>query len=610
MIRCPFRPRPPAVACGVAFLVFLMAQLFRGLAPSSPRPASAGGGVFVASALADTLPHAGMSDDGVMTPEKIQNLVLFGKVWGFVKYHHPRLASGELSCDGELLRIVPEVLSARDRDETRRILSSWLEQIGDPAPCSPCATLPDSIQSKPRIGWIRDRSLLGRDLCDRLRTIYDNRPANPDDQRHVGLNGRVGNPVFYESSFDSSLVLSDARYRLLALFRFWSVIEYWYPHRDVANEDWDRVMGEFVPRMMRASTSEAYRLALIALTARTHDTHAGLMTCINERPPGAEARLPILVRWVESRVVVTGFPEGDSTRASGLRVGDVILRMDGVPVDSLMARWREYYAASNPDVLMRDLAGSIPWGSAGPCRVSVSRESGLFDVTLERVAVAKANRTAPTFHDLSGGTFQMLTPEIAYLSLCSLGSGRIAEYLQKAEQGAGIVLDLRNYPQGFLPFTLGGHLVDKATDFVRCTHGVLANPGTFVWSPPLTVEPIAPRFRGRVAILVDESSQSLAEFTAMALQTSPGATVVGSTTAGADGNVSYVHFPGGYRGAITGIGLFYPDGRPAQRTGIAVDVEVRPTLAGIRARRDEVLEAAVKRLLGREVDLGPRLMDR
>jgi hypothetical protein len=583
MIRCPFRPHPPAVACGAAFLLLLTAPLLRGLASS---------------------------DEGAMTPEKIQNLVLLGKVWGFAKYHHPRLASGELSCDDELLRILPEVLQARDRDETQRILASWLEQTGDPAPCSPCATLPDSIQSKPRLGWIRDRSLLGRDLSDRLKKIYNSRPANPEDQRHVDLNGKVGNPIFYESSFDSSLVLSDARYRLLALFRFWSIIEYWYPHRDVANEDWDRVMAEFVPRMMRASTSEAYRLALMALTARTHDTHAGLMSCINERPPGAEARLPILVRWVESRVVVTGFPEGDSTRAGGLRLGDVILRLDGVPVDSLMAHWREYYAASNSDVLRRDLAASIPWGPVGTCRVSASRESGPFEVTLDRVAVAEANRTAPTFHDLSGDPFQMLTPEIAYLSLTSLSSGRIAGYLQKVERAAGIILDLRGYPKSFLPFTLGGHLVDHATDFVCSAHGDLANPGTFVWAPPLTVEPLAPRFHGRVAVLVDESTQSLAEFTAMALQTSPGAIVVGSTTAGADGNVSYVSFPGGYRGAITGIGLFYPDRRPAQRTGVAVDVEVRPTLAGIRARRDEVLEAAVKKLLGREADLGPRLMDR
>jgi len=52
---------------------------------------------------------------------------------------------------------------------------------------------------------------------------------------------------------------------------------------------------------------------------------------------------------------------------------------------------------------------------------------------------------------------------------------------------------------------------------------------------------------------------------------------------------------------ISGIGVFYPDGRPTQGVGIVPDLEVRPTIAGIRAGRDEVLEAAVRRVLGREI---------
>jgi C-terminal processing protease CtpA/Prc len=87
----------------------------------------------------------------------------------------------------------------------------------------------------------------------------------------------------------------------------------------------------------------------------------------------------------------------------------------------------------------------------------------------------------------------------------------------------------------------------------------------------------------------------------MALQTSPGSIVVGSTTSGADGNVSEIRFPGGERAAISGIGVFYPDRRPAQRAGVAIDVKVRPTIAGIRAGRDEVLETAVEKLTGRKL---------
>jgi C-terminal processing protease CtpA/Prc len=46
--------------------------------------------------------------------------------------------------------------------------------------------------------------------------------------------------------------------------------------------------------------------------------------------------------------------------------------------------------------------------------------------------------------------------------------------------------------------------------------------------------------------------------------------------------------------------VFYPDKRATQRVGIVPDVEVRPTIAGILAGRDEVLEEALRQILGRQ----------
>jgi len=106
-----------------------------------------------------------------------------------------------------------------------------------------------------------------------------------------------------------------------------------------------------------------------------------------------------------------------------------------------------------------------------------------------------------------------------------------------------------------------------------------------------------------VVILVDETSLSQAEYTAMAFRSAPGAVVVGSTTAGADGNVSPIPLPGGFQTMVSGIGVFYPDKRPTQRVGIVPDIAVTPTIAGIRAGRDEVLEAAIRQIVGPEVPL-------
>ena len=101
-------------------------------------------------------------------------------------------------------------------------------------------------------------------------------------------------------------------------------------------------------------------------------------------------------------------------------------------------------------------------------------------------------------------------------------------------------------------------------------------------------------YKGKIIILVNENTQSTGEFQAMAYRVHPNAVVVGSATAGADGNVSKFYLPGGIETWISGIGVYYPDGSETQRIGIVPDVEVKPTIQGIRERRDEVLEKAIE----------------
>lgn len=125
----------------------------------------------------------------------------------------------------------------------------------------------------------------------------------------------------------------------------------------------------------------------------------------------------------------------------------------------------------------------------------------------------------------------------------------------------------------------------------------LSNPGAFAWIRPYSLDPAEPHFSGEIVLLVDETTQSAAEYTAMAFRAAPAATVVGSTTAGADGNYSNIVLPGGVTGGISGIGVFYPDQRQTQRVGIVPDVWARPTIEGIRDGRDEVLEADIRIVL-------------
>lgn len=530
------------------------------------------------------------------TPLQVANLATLGRVWGFLKYHHPKVTSGHTQWDYELFRVMPVVLAAVDRAAAHDVLAAWIEGLGMLAPGANPA-LPDDLHLRPELGWIEDRTALGERLSTLLRAVHAARPAGPS-QFYVSRAPNVGNPSFDHELNYPTLSFPDAGFQLLALFRFWNVYRYWSPYRDLVEGDWDATLAEFIPRFCAAASAAEYQRTLLALIARVHDTHANLWSGLRERPPVGNAQLPAIFRFIEGRATVVHSLAGDGTAAAGLRRGDVVLALDGTPVEELVQQWAPLYAASNEPTRLRNIARALGRGPAGPAVLRVQRDGQTLDLAVARSPLAAAADPAAGRHDLPGETFRLLSPDVAYLKLSSVKLADIERYVEQALGTKGWVIDIRNYPSAFVVFALGAHLVAQETEFARFTTAHPGNPGGFAFGRPVSHRPKPPHYPGKVVLLLDEVSQSQAEYTAMALRVAPGAIVVGSTTAGADGNVSRLPLPGGQHTMISGIGVFYPDRRPTQRIGIVPDLEVRPTLAGIRAGRDEVLEAALRQILG------------
>ncbi|MGO9865696.1 MAG: S41 family peptidase [Terriglobales bacterium] len=550
------------------------------------------------------LDHAFDGGSGIviteLTPLQIDNLVMLGKVWGFLKYHHPEVVSGRRHWDYDLFRILPAILAAHDRPAANAALLHWIENLGAVEPCKPCAKLDEAdLDFRPDLDWIANETSLSSDLSARLRSIRDNRL--PDKQFYVSKVANIGNPSFDHELGYASAKLPDAGFQLLALFRFWNIFEYWSPYRDLVGGDWNSVLNEFIPRVALAKSTETYQMEMMALIARAHDGHANLWSSLQVRPPQGKCQLPVDILFVENQPVISGVSAANPSNLEEpeVKVGDAVLGLDGVPVEKLMENWTPYYAASNDAARLRDIARSMTRGDCGESSIRVRRNDREFGFKIKRVLPVNAGPGTYT-HDLPGPTFRLLSKEVAYLKLSSVKIADAAHYIEQADGTKGLIIDIRNYPSEFMVFALGSLLVDSETAFVRFTEGDLSNPGAFHWTQPLSIGPQQPHYSGKIVILVDETSQSQAEYTSMAFRAARGAIVVGSTTAGADGNVSPFALPGGFRTMISGIGVFYPDKAPTQRIGIVPNIEVKPTIAGIRAGRDEVLEEAVRQIMGRQ----------
>ena len=102
-----------------------------------------------------------------------------------------------------------------------------------------------------------------------------------------------------------------------------------------------------------------------------------------------------------------------------------------------------------------------------------------------------------------------------------------------------------------------------------------------------------PRYAGRVVVLINELAISHAEHSGLFLEQASKVTFVGSPTVGANGNVTWAVLPGNLSISFSGLGVRHADGRQLQRLGLQPHVFVRPTVEGLRAGRDEVLEKAL-----------------
>jgi C-terminal processing protease CtpA/Prc len=526
--------------------------------------------------------------------KKIRDLQLLGQVWGFLKYHHPAIAGGQLHWDYELFRFLPAYVEATSVKKRNQLLESWINKLGPVSACARCREMPDSvIKMKADLRWMNG-SDMSDGLTKQLEAIYKNR--NQGSHYYVSSAAGVGNAEFTNEDAYERFVYPDDGFRLLALYRYWNIIRYFFPYRYAIEHDWDAVLVKFIPTFAAAGNKLEYRKAVVELVGNVHDTHANLWGRDSVWANYKGKYLPpFQTKFVDGKLVVTNYYNSVLAREAGILQGDVITAIDGVEPQQLVQDRLRYYPASNYPTQLRDLAKDMLRGNQRFVQVKIQRGRLQLSNTVKRFPIDSLNTQLDKAYVISDTCYKLLPNNIGYINLGSIKSSLLPEIFEKLKSTKGIVIDIRNYPAEFVVFSLSNYLLPVASPFVKFSVANVNNPGMFTWGTTLnTGFSKTDYYRGKVVILVNEITQSQAEYTAMALRVSTNALVVGSTTAGADGNVSIFYLPGRLRTMISGIGVYYPNGRETQRVGIQPDVMVKPSVEGIRAGRDEALERAIQ----------------
>lgn len=242
-----------------------------------------------------------------LNEQLINNLELLGKLWGFIKYHHPEVGKGNYNWDYELFRFLPEYLKVNNVTERNKLLVSWIDKYGKVSPCTECKQTPDSAFIKPDLSWVDSKSI-SPDLINKIRYLYENR--HQGEHFYIGMFPNVGNPEFKNENSYSNMPYPDAGFRLLSLFRYWNMIHYFFPAKYLTDKDWNKVLREYIPIFISAQNELEYELAALRLIGDIQDTHANLWgggggNKIAELRGNKYA--PFRVQFIENKLVVTDY---------------------------------------------------------------------------------------------------------------------------------------------------------------------------------------------------------------------------------------------------------------------------------------------------------------
>ncbi|HYV91447.1 MAG TPA: S41 family peptidase [Chitinophagales bacterium] len=524
---------------------------------------------------------------------QIENLEVLGKVWGFLKYYHPQVATGNYNWDFELFRILPSIADAKSEAERDQTLVNWIEKLGAVSPRHSCKTnFSGNYKMKPDLEWITNSGLSER-LRNKLEFIFENR--NQKKNYYIRQNPHVGNPDFTHEDRYENFLLPDAGYRMLSLFRYWNMVQYFFPYKYAIGEDWNPVLKEFIPKFAMADDALTYRLTCLELIARIHDTHASIYGDSTLEDWKGYKYAPFQLTFTGEQAVVSGYYNRELGEKSGLKPGDVIVEINGKKVEDIVSDKLKYYPASNRTAQLRNFAHDLLRGNDDSVDVAFVREGKKMNKTIHRCTYDMVDRSSDWAYHKPDSSFRFINPGIGYINIGMVHTAELDNIFSKFKNTRGIVIDIRNYPTDFLVFRMGKYLNTHSVAFVKFTRGDINSPGLFSWTKPLKVgRNNADAYRGKVVVLVNEITQSSAEYHAMSFRASENSIVIGSTTAGADGNISQFYLPGNLYTLFTGIGIYYPDGKETQRVGIVPDIEVTPTISGIWEGKDELLDRAIQ----------------
>lgn len=520
----------------------------------------------------------------------INRLAVYGKVWGFLKYYHPKVASGKSDWDATLTKNYFSVKNINNNVDFNKKITRLLDSVGFVPPArSKALDFPDSLKKNLNINWIYDTTYLSDYNSRRLVFIFENH--QPINNYYVTRRPRVGNPVFDNENLYGDVVLPTEPLRVLALCRYWNIINYYFPYLFLIDRKWDDVLTDYIPRFINITSDYEYFRKIQELSTQINDAH-GMVNSGRYNYFSTLHIVPLKFALLDKKTYIIDFLNDTIARNAGIQKGDILKKMDLFDVDLLRAHHARHMPSSNKTFLDYKIDQWLSLVKVDSVNLELERNNGLIKTKIATVNNSRLVKLVPD-KKFSFTKWRLLSDSVGYINMGLLDEDDINPAYLKLKNTKYLIIDSRNYPKWVI-YPLANKLLKTRKTFMLITEPDYDHPGYIKYDPPMKAGQAnnPDYYKGKIIILVNSETMSRSEFTAMAIMQAEDVILIGSQTAGADGDVSVVPFPGGIFSYFSGLGVYHPNGDVTQRIGLVPDIEIKPSLQGLINGDDEYLNRA------------------
>lgn len=577
-----------------------------------------------------TFKSVGESTSYKLTSKKCDEILSFAKLYGYVKYFHPSDEAAELDWDAFAVYGIQRILVSNGKD-----INDILKELFNPI--APSIEFVDKKNNR-YIDNLFDKKI--KDYSDEkfLMWIHNGdgklKLGRTYKSKRIEVNGSDIDKKTYSVTLEidsKSIIvphyimankteisseLKVSYQNLLSklkevrknyseletsrefifgyLVNAFNSIKHFYPYFNKSySKQWDNHFSKLIQTVLNSSESLTAVNWLRLLLTELKDAHVDVYIKKENI-----AYPDIFIRYVENQYVVYNATDNYSSLK-----GKVIKKIDGKSISKLVEEEIKLVSFGVKDFGIQETLKNIlarrPFSSI---KVELEGSSSSADTIINmNCFMGSGSYAALGEYTKIRDVFSEIDTRTCYLNLVELKSLDDQFTLNKLSNYENVIIDLRGYPTLnskdknellsfflneidtlnwlFVPIVKQPNLTDEDYTY---------KPSS--WSLPKNDEPVDLN----LFILIDHMAISYAESIIGYFAKLPNARLVGTPTAGANGNVNIIELPRGVIYEYTGMKVLKHDGSRLHGIGFLPDVEVRPTIQGIREGRDEVLEKAIE----------------